>query len=811
MGKIITANFKPGETSVRVTGLTQYDYGAVLRIQGLNLPPAVEIHFSLRETGGEAPSCIGTTKDGVTDVVIPDGMLENSDTTRDYHIYAWIYLRDETSGETVKKIIMRVNSRSKPTDYTAPDPERDSIFREAITAVNESAERAETAEKSAEGWTHGHPDYPERDEDNAAYYAGVSGENAGSAYDSMVKTQRLAEQVHIDTGTTAQNTTLAERYKTHAAQSAENALLSEQAAKSSETATQEARADAENAERKTELFAGQAAADKASVELIKSEADKTAKKITEDKNTVQGLVDGFTITHQQAVADVNNAGQTQTERVENAGETAVDNIETSRQQAVKSVSNEGESQKNAVKSEGETQVQNVQAAAEEITGKVAQIEQNTQGISELKGDLDTLNQGGLNLKEDFIAQQVNEWLDGHPEATTTVQDGSIEEIKINKNFLPWIKKDYVTPEMFGAVGDGVTDDTEALQSAFDSGAKVVILLAKHNYKVSKQLNITNSLTLTSNGRMTCVYALWNPHLEFPTIITDNSFEGDNVLYITAPNVYLSHFGVCNIYQTKENQYVPTYNGIQTYKQHCHAENLAIRGYKYGFITNECYISIFQKLFISACIVNFFDRYTVDSIFENLYLNTNSFMSNFIKPNIDFGNEKLVGFLSYGGHTLSGSKIEWNYYGVLNKSQIFNINDIIFDWNNIGVCIYDDGNDNNYLCTTINNCFFMSKKYHIKSTARRGRLNVNGCRFHKSNGSAQIKEVGENLSPSEAFRFYPDLDHGDECCFYNCDLYNCAVDSIFSYTPYTKVRIICCNKGKSLQNGVVTNLEEISCF
>ena len=174
MGKIITANFKPGETSVRVTGLTQYDYGAVLRIQGLNLPPAVEIHFSLRETGGEAPSCIGTTKDGVTDVVIPDGMLENSDTTRDYHIYAWIYLRDETSGETVKKIIMRVNSRSKPTDYTAPDPERDSIFREAITAVNESAERAETAEKSAEGWTHGHPDYPERDEDNAAYYAGVA-------------------------------------------------------------------------------------------------------------------------------------------------------------------------------------------------------------------------------------------------------------------------------------------------------------------------------------------------------------------------------------------------------------------------------------------------------------------------------------------------------------------------------------------------------------------------------------------------------------------------------------------------------------
>lgn len=52
-------------------------------------------------------------------------------------------------------------------------------------------------------------------------------------------------------------------------------------------------------------------------------------------------------------------------------------------------------------------------------------------VGELKGDLDTLNQGGLNLKEDFIGQQVNEWLDNHPEATTTVQDGVITEKKFS--------------------------------------------------------------------------------------------------------------------------------------------------------------------------------------------------------------------------------------------------------------------------------------------------------------------------------------------------------------------------------------------
>ena len=65
---------------------------------------------------------------------------------------------------------MKVHSRSKPEAFERPEDAE--LFREAIAAVNEASERAETAEKSAEAWTHGYPDYPERDEDNAAYYAG---------------------------------------------------------------------------------------------------------------------------------------------------------------------------------------------------------------------------------------------------------------------------------------------------------------------------------------------------------------------------------------------------------------------------------------------------------------------------------------------------------------------------------------------------------------------------------------------------------------------------------------------------------------
>lgn len=150
-------------------GLWQYDFGQVLRIQGGNLKSAVEIHFSLQETGGEAVTRIGTTKDGVTDVVIPDTMLINDDIDDKYNIYVFIYIADRESGETEKKFALEVKSRPKPEAFDATEDKK--LFEEAIKAVNESAERAETAEQQAEGWAHGREDMPDREEDNAKYYS----------------------------------------------------------------------------------------------------------------------------------------------------------------------------------------------------------------------------------------------------------------------------------------------------------------------------------------------------------------------------------------------------------------------------------------------------------------------------------------------------------------------------------------------------------------------------------------------------------------------------------------------------------------
>jgi hypothetical protein len=129
-------------------GVWQYDYGQVLRITGPELPPAVEVQFSLTEKSGETLSRVGTTVDGVTEVKIPDELLTHS-ATSNYRIYAYIYLTDETSGNTKYEITIPVRVRSRPTS-PAEDPETDpDLFRETVVAVNTSAERAKMAEQNA--------------------------------------------------------------------------------------------------------------------------------------------------------------------------------------------------------------------------------------------------------------------------------------------------------------------------------------------------------------------------------------------------------------------------------------------------------------------------------------------------------------------------------------------------------------------------------------------------------------------------------------------------------------------------------------
>lgn len=127
-------------------------------------------------------------------------------------------------------------------------------------------------------------------------------------------------------------------------------------------------------------------------------------------------------------------------------------------------------------------------------------------------DGDIVTSGGLNNIEQGIAQNahdiedlqgalggdlesyVNDWLDSHPEATTTVQDGSLTYKKLVNGTLG-----FVTPEMFGAVGDGVTDDTNSFVSLFHSDNKNILFNEGKTYIILSPIVITDEVKIYGSG------------------------------------------------------------------------------------------------------------------------------------------------------------------------------------------------------------------------------------------------------------------------------------------------------------------------
>lgn len=85
--------------------------------------------------------------------------------------------------------------------------------------------------------------------------------------------------------------------------------------------------------------------------------------------------------------------------------------------------------------------------------------------------------------DEQTAEAVSDWLNAHPEATTTVQDGAVTSAKL-ANALTIAKIDsYVTPQQYGAVGDGVADDTSAFAS-MENSAKSIVYIPEGVYKIS---------------------------------------------------------------------------------------------------------------------------------------------------------------------------------------------------------------------------------------------------------------------------------------------------------------------------------------
>lgn len=303
---MVTAVFTDNDDYARAYGLWQWDYGQQLRIEGLHLPTAVEIHFALQETGGEAITRVGTTKDGITTVTIPDSMLEGNSTAwtadKAYNIYAWVYLSDKLSGETIKRITMQVKSRPKPKAFEAPGDGE--IFHQAIEAVNEAAKRAEEAGGKAVAAA-----------DEAEKAATQTAEHLGAV-------QGLAEQVETNADTVAQDKQTVTGMLSQTQQAASDAVLSAQAAKLSETAAAQAQTGAEAAEDTARQYAEETEADRQAVANDKQTATQMRESVAADRQAVEQTVTEF----------------------DGAAERAMQSIETAQNTAVRAVTAEGDKQ-----------------------------------------------------------------------------------------------------------------------------------------------------------------------------------------------------------------------------------------------------------------------------------------------------------------------------------------------------------------------------------------------------------------------------------------------------------------------------------
>lgn len=137
----------------------------------------------------------------------------------------------------------------------------------------------------------------------------------------------------------------------------------------------------------------------------------------------------------------------------------------------------------------------ISALQADVTENVKEIKKNTSDISVLNADLvketaraEQEEKRIEALFTDDVETSVSNWLSEHPEATTTVQDGSLTSNKFTNDLKLHTLKDYVTPEMFGAIGDGVTDDTEAVKNALSNSIeKGIPLLIKNKYYITEPI------------------------------------------------------------------------------------------------------------------------------------------------------------------------------------------------------------------------------------------------------------------------------------------------------------------------------------
>lgn len=640
MDNIIKANIKTQNTTTYTCSVWQYDYGQILQITGAELPPAVEVQFSLYENSGETITRIGTTTDGVTEVKIPNELLKREECKRDYFIYAYIFVSDEKSGNTKYKIAIAVKKRPKPEEPTEEPLPEPNIFHETVVAVNASAERAETAEKNAKA-----------SEVEAGKYAASASESAGVA--EKTKEDALKEvgekKREAIEAIREQEETSVRKIINHTDNEIQR--IQNQIANSNgelEQTIENASASNEELEQSIETASDTKTALDESTELAetaKTELDTSTQKAGTAKNALDESIEIAGTVNETLSATVKQAGALDTsleEKIETGTQLKTD-IVASGEKAVKDI-----------QTAGSEQLSKMQAVAEEFTADREQITINKEDIGSLKEDLSdkitkfyASNQGETHLADSDNGKIMDMMLYGKSSQDGTPTPDNPVEIKSVVN--PTVK---VTNE----------DETESQTVTLPYTLNAIPVSSGGNVTIGEQQYISDYVDIEKGKLYRKVKRVNLKDVADIKILHGFHSNGSGFLSVSVGNANKEHRPISNRYKsskwTQTSGYVYTPNG----------KDIILVDDR--FTDKQTAIKLVQDTYV----IYVLSSQTEEDLSLKQIKSLKSLSTNYPVTNITVGSEELNGYavFNYPVSMANG----WNYV----KQQLNDNRDYIYDMN-----------------------------------------------------------------------------------------------------------------------------------
>ena len=411
---MLIANFTNYGEEITVDGLWQYDYGQRLQINGLNLPDVFEVHLFWKGLE-EAKVVTGYTENNKFYVDIPNESLKQRQA-----ITVYIYLSTPETGKTVNTVMMFVNKRPEPEGFEIP--EDIDLFHHTLTAVGEytrqtkeAAHMADTRATESESWAHGHKLYPERDKDNAKYYADQAKQSASDA--------EASKQVATQSEQNINNTVTA--FDNH---------------------VEEKKSEAGTAINKVKDAAVKAVTDQQSTS-VQSVKDQTASYITEKETSAKTEIGNYTsekiteidkkaseanITLTNTITDGNSL-KTQLETTISTADTSKKNLDASNTAATKTKADLDTS--NTTASETKT---GLDATNKTAAGLVTSLGDKISEGTQVKNDIQTTGETAMsNLQAEAAKQQ--EYIKASIDDTLSIS-GKAADAAVTGKKISWLKE-----------------------------------------------------------------------------------------------------------------------------------------------------------------------------------------------------------------------------------------------------------------------------------------------------------------------------------------------------------------------------------